>query len=167
MKLRQNFGGCLQLLQQDIIWIEQIAYLENSTICMQAWKSADTFDILDQWTQEWRGYINALIESHVCITIDEDELIWAPAAHDVYSPKEGYHIIHVVLKPPVLEGWWRSLWKLKVLPRTHLFMWNAIMKKTPIGINLMTRTHFGLTWCVLYQQAEESNEHLFLFCATV
>jgi len=32
---------------------------------------------------------------------------------------------------------------------------------------MMKRTHFGLTWCVLYQQAKELNQHLFLFCTTV
>lgn len=41
------------------------------------------------------------------------------------------------------------------------------MNKTPTGISLMKRSHVGSSWCVIHQQDEESNDHLFLFCRTL
>lgn len=82
---------------------------QNSTIFLQAWKSAVTLGIPDQWIEYWGNYTNALSESHVCIIDGKDGLIWAPTAHGAYSPKEGYPIIHVAHKPPILEGWWKAI----------------------------------------------------------
>lgn len=80
------------LKDRGITLIAQIVDLEKSTIFMQAWKSVTYLGIPEQWLQVWEGYITALIKSHVRISNDEYELIWAPVAHGVYSPKVGYTI---------------------------------------------------------------------------
>ncbi len=83
------------LHDRGITTISQIVDLGNSIIFMQSWKSTTTLDMHDQWLQEWEGYINSLSESHVHISNDEDELMSAPTAHGVYSPKEVHPITHV------------------------------------------------------------------------
>jgi len=152
------------LNNRGIVTIAHIVDQLNSTIFQQAWKSTAILGILELWTQEWRQYTNALSKSPVRIRDDKDELIWAPAAHGAYTPKEGYPIILTAHKPTILESWWCLIWKLKAPPRTCLFMWNMIMNKTPTGSNLMKRSFHGPFWCVICHREEETNDHLFMSC---
>lgn len=59
---------------------------------------------------------------------------------------------------------WKTLWKLKVAPRTHLLMWNILFDKIPTCVNLMKRSFRGPFWCQLCRNDEKSIEHLFLNC---
>lgn len=61
----------------------------------------------------------------------EEELIWAPAKHERYSPKEGYIVLMESKKPPICESWWSSIWKLKAPPRMRLLMWTIMRNKIP------------------------------------
>lgn len=149
------------LKNKDILMIANIVDPENTSLFAQAWKFLDHLGIPVSWQQDWEGYINALTESHVCIKEGANELIWAPVGRGAYTPKDGYPIIHAAHMSHVLLEWWRSLWKLKAPPLTKLFMWNVLRNKTPTGINLMKRSFFSASWCVLCQQAKETNDHIF------
>lgn len=109
----------------------------------------------------------ALLESHVCIIEGTNELIWVHVGHGIYTPKDSYLVIQASLTPLVLIDWWKLIWKLKAPPRTRLLMWNILMNKTPTRSNLMNRSYHGPSRCVLYNQVEELNDHLFLLWSSV
>jgi len=83
--------------------------MERSTFLHQAWKSAHSLLIPQQWHHHWEDYTATLTESHVRITEGEDEIIWEHAKNGQYSPKEGYLCLVDIHKPQPIDLWWKGV----------------------------------------------------------
>lgn len=152
------------LNNRDIKFLAQIGDLQNSTIFTQAWITDRQWQLTDEWYSNWKGYIQALTESHIKLHEAEDELIWAHAKSGYYAPKYGYYKMIEAKKPDMLKSWWSDIWRLQAQPRTRLLMWNILADKLPTGSILRKRAFAGPTWCVLCRKEEETTIHLFLTC---
>lgn len=97
----------------------------------------------------------------------EDELIWAPAKHGIYSLKEGSLVLMDSEKPPICESWWSCIWKLKAPPKTRLLMWTILRNKILTGENLRKRYFHGPFLCCLCKTSSENIDHIFLMCPTI
>jgi hypothetical protein len=59
---------------------------------------------------------------------------------------------------------WKSIWKVKVLPRMAFFVWTATLGKILTLDNLRERNIIVMEWCYMCKTSEESIDHLFLHC---
>lgn len=91
------------LNEVGITRISHIADLEHTSLFQQAWKSAWSLLIPQQWEQIWENYTATLTKAHVRIIEGEDEIIWAHEKSGKYSPKEGYLILAKAYKPQDIE----------------------------------------------------------------
>ena len=157
-------GLIRHLNNRGIKHLAPIGDLQRSTIFTQAWVTDRQWHLTAEWTDYWKGYIQALTESHIKLHEEEDELIWAPAKSGIYAPKLGYLKLIEDKKPDIHKNWWNDIWQLQAQPRARLLMWNIIANKLPTGAILRKRAFAGPTWCVLCRKEEESTSHLFLTC---
>lgn len=109
----------------------------------------------------------ALSESHIRIKQGPDELIWCPADHGSYVPKQGYCALIAHRSPDQVHPWWHSIWKLRATPRSKLFFWCALHGIVPTGEQLTRRAIQGPSWCIFCKNASEYTDHIFLFCPTI
>ena len=157
-------GLIRHLNNRGIKYLAQIGDLQRSTIFTQAWVTDRQWHLTAEWTEYWKGYIQALTESHIKLHEEEDELIWGPAKSGIYAPKLGYLKLIEAKKPDIQKNWWNDIWQLQAQPRARLLMWNIIADKLPTGAILRKRAFAGPTWCVLCRKEEETTPHLFLTC---
>jgi len=59
-----------------------------------------------------------------------------------------------------------QLWRSKALPNVLTTAWRVLLDRLPTRVNLMRRgVVVSTNICVLYQETEESTQHLFIECA--
>lgn len=159
-------GLVRHLNNSGIKYLSQIGEQQHSTIFSQAWLTDWQWNLPYEWNEDWKSYIQVLIESHIRLREEEDELIWAISKTGQYSPKLGYNKLIEEKNPDSHRSWWSAIWKLQAQPRNRLLMWNILANKIPTGSNLMKRAFAGPTWCVLCRKEEETTLHIFLTCST-
>ena len=157
-------GLVLHLNNKDIKYLSQIGDNQHSTIFSQAWITDQQWQLTEEWSIIWKEYIQALIETHIRLREEEDELIWAVSKSGQYVPKLGYYKLIEDKNPDSHKSWWTAISHLQAQPRTRLLMWNILADKIPSGSNLRKRAFAGPSWCVLCRQEEETTPHLFLNC---
>jgi len=68
-----------------------------------------------------------------------------------------------VLSSPIQSSFpWKSIWKVKVLPRMSFFVWTATLRKILTLDNLRKRNIIVMEWCYMCKISGESIDHLFL-----
>jgi hypothetical protein len=68
-----------------------------------------------------------------------------------------------VLSSPIQSSFpWKSIWKVKVLPRMAFFVWTATLRKILTLDNLRKRNIIVMEWCYMCKISGESIDHLFL-----
>jgi hypothetical protein len=70
-----------------------------------------------------------------------------------------------VLSIPIYSSFpWKSIWKVKVLPRGAFFVWTTTLGKIWTLDNLRKRNIIVMEWCYRCKTCGESIDHLFLHC---
>jgi len=103
-------GLVLHLNNRGIKFLSQIGDQQHSTIYSQAWLTDRQWNLTYEWNEEWKSYIQALIESHNRLRDAEDELIWAISKTRLYLPKLGYHKLIEAKNPDSHKSWWSYIW---------------------------------------------------------
>ena len=144
--------------------LRQIADNANTSIWRQEWLSVDALALEERWHDEWGAFRVGLLNSHIRITNEPDELRWVHSQSGFYSPKMGYDWL-MSQKGWEEPNWWaKPLWKLKGPAKTRLFFWCVLQKKVPTWDFLQKRGKMGPGWCSLCKESEETLQHIFLAC---
>jgi hypothetical protein len=94
---------------------------------------------------------------------EQDTLIWKFEANGLFSVKSMYAIINFRGVMPVNV---HSVWKIKVPPKIHFFLWLIAHSKLLTRDNLCKRQHVDdLTY--LFCNEEETYSHLFCDCVVI
>jgi hypothetical protein len=93
----------------------------------------------------------------------QDTLIWMIEANGLFSVKSMYVIINFRGVTPVNI---HSVWKIKVPPKIHFFLWLIAHNKLLTRDNLSKRQHVDDLTC-LFCNEEETCNHLFYDCVVV
>jgi hypothetical protein len=111
-----------------------------------------------QLMQRWYD-LKSIVES---IQFDgtEDSLIWKFESKGVYSVSSLYAIVNFRGIMPVHIS---SVWKLKILPRVHVFLWLLFYNKLLTRDNLHKRQKVPDLCCVFCSE-DENIPHLFFEC---
>ncbi|KAK4255381.1 hypothetical protein QN277_008388 [Acacia crassicarpa] len=104
----------------------------------------------------------------------EDKLIWSYAKNGEYTVKLGYMAEKNRLKagtcragPSIVVSAsnWKSVWKLKIIPRVQHFIWRVLNASIATNYALFRRRRAESSLCPICEQTEETTEHLFFHCA--
>lgn len=78
------------LNNRGFFFLCQISDPVNSSIWRQEWLSRDFLALEGRWQEEWRAFHASLLNSHIRINNEPDELRWVNSQMGFYSPKNGY-----------------------------------------------------------------------------
>jgi hypothetical protein len=92
---------------------------------------------------------------------EEDSVVWQYEASGVYSVSSLYAIINFT---GVLPVYVQAVWKLKLPPKIHLFLWLVSHNKVLTRDNLVKRQNIDDLTCVFCSEPE-SNLYLFFECS--
>eukprot|EP00253_Pinus_taeda_P015318 PITA_15318 len=157
-------GLLRHLDSRGIFTLNQVEKVGQSNIWGQAWKSAEDLGLNIRWHHEWSSFVNELHRSHVRISNENDNLIWAHGKTGGYSPKEGYSYLMEKKGWPAPEWWSKNLWKLKCPLKSRIFLWCMLRRKIPTWDILQSRFFIGPGRCPLCKENEETINHLFTSC---
>jgi hypothetical protein len=107
-----------------------------------------------------RWYELKSIDESIQFTETEDSLIWKFESKGEYSVSSLYAIVNFRGVQPVYIP---SVWKLKIPPRVHVFLWLLFYNKLLTRDNLHKRQEIPELCCVFCLE-EESIPHLFFEC---
>ena len=108
--------------------------------------------------EQWYQLVE--ITSSLTLTNETDALVWQLENRGVYSTSSLYHVINFRGVQPVFVP---SVWKLKVPPKIHVFMWLLANNKLMTRDNLRKRHIIKPLECVFCSEAETCS-HLFFDC---
>lgn len=104
-------------------------------------------------------------------------VIWATSNNGRYSVKLGYQWIQsrsLGLRDHRLShGWsvpeelWKSIWKLKVPPKIHYFLWSSLHNALAIKATLFKRRSSPSPTCHVCLCQDETIEHILILCPWV
>jgi len=150
------------LNNRGFFFLCQIVDIVNSSIWRQEWLSGDFLALEGRWQEEWRAFRTGLLNSHIRITNEPDELRWVHSQTGFYSPKKGYDWL-MSQKGWEEPNWWaKPLWKLKGPAKTRLLFWCVLQGKVPTWDFLQKRGKNGPGWCSLCKESEETPQQIFL-----
>ena len=155
---------CNFLNVSGITHLSHIAVASRDSWENQNWKDHRTLNIPDIWVEDWQSFIGSLEEENVCISDNQDVLIWALDPHGRYSPKSGYAYASAARLTGDSSWWWSHIWKLKAPPKSRLFMWCILTNKVHTELILRSHANYGPSRCCLCRMHEEDTSHLFLNC---
>ncbi|XP_060974253.1 uncharacterized protein LOC133039384 [Cannabis sativa] len=95
-----------------------------------------------------------------------DRWIWTKEGNRKFTTKSAYLIPALERAPScvVAPALWNRLWNSKILERHKILWWGILSNALPIREILVKRIQIEDVTCPLCGEAEESMEHLFLYC---
>jgi len=151
--------------QRGIVYLSQLSDPRPDEPWIQHWRRAHSFGLEPHVAEALNLYINELVQAHIHLIDQEDELIWDMDPNGRYTPKARYIKLSSLDEQREIEWWWRPLWKIKCPAKVKIFMWSAMEGKVPTWDILQKRNFNGPGWCVLCKRAQESITHLFISCS--
>ncbi|KAK4270407.1 hypothetical protein QN277_023445 [Acacia crassicarpa] len=103
----------------------------------------------------------------------EDKLVWTKSKNGVYTVKLGYHsrkscksanVARPSSSTVIHPSCWKSIWKIKVIPRVQQFIWRLLSRAIATKAALVRRRRSQDNLCPVCVEAEESIEHVFFHC---
>jgi hypothetical protein len=107
-----------------------------------------------------RWYDLRSIAESLHLSVEEDAVIWKFDSKGVYSVSSLYAIVNFRGIMPVHIP---AVWRIKVQPRVHVFLWLLVNNKLLSRDNLSKRQHVPDVSCVFCSEVE-SVTHLFFEC---
>ena len=157
----------MHLANRGIWYLSQITDPNRTNWHTQYWLSADDLHIPWAATHCWANYIRALQESHIRLTQQEDQLIWAISPKGYYTPKLGYLTLYQNKEPHEKLGWWTYIWKLKATHKYRLLFWCILQNCIPTMDYLHRRGLIGPSRCCFCHNHWEETTHIFLDCPII
>jgi hypothetical protein len=109
--------------------------------------------------RDWEDILQ--LASTITLNDEQDELIWTFSSNGIYSSQSLYKIIN--FRGGVQPVHTPAVWKLKIPPRIHFFLWlftkNKILTRDNVGKRKQTEDNI----CLFYNEPE-TIQHLFFDC---
>ena len=139
-------------------------------------------DLIDNDTRQWdKGKIFATFDRRTCKTIlalplaqqnSQDQLIWKENKSQRFTVCSAYQVALRLKHPNQAEhssahahgSTWRGLWKLKVPPKVHTFLWRACTGCVPTRENLHKKRISEEERCELCYHHSETTSHVLWEC---
>ncbi|KAI5320563.1 hypothetical protein L3X38_040271 [Prunus dulcis] len=93
-----------------------------------------------------------------------DKIIWPWTSNGTYSVKSGYHSLHSAnrmfysgsshFSVSVPDLVWKSLWKIRTLPKIRHFLWRTVANALPTKLNLFRRKIAPDPLCPLCEEVD-------------
>jgi hypothetical protein len=93
-----------------------------------------------------------------------DNLLWTPSSSQKFTVKSYYTLL---LSSEHSSFPWRSVWKVKALPRVAFFLWTTTLDRI-LTMDTLRKRGFSLAnWCCLFKKNEEMTNHLLSSTASI
>ncbi|KAM6556810.1 hypothetical protein CsatB_003829 [Cannabis sativa] len=95
-----------------------------------------------------------------------DRWVWTKESNGLFSTKSAY-LIQALDRAPlcnIAPALWNKLWNSKILERHKVHWWSILSNALPLRAPLAKRMGFEEVSCPIFGEAEETTEHLFLYC---
>ena len=111
----------------------------------------------------------------VCMTPQEDILIWPKSKEGVYTVKSGYQLLYEMEDREMASAsttggnkkLWADLWKLRVPKKVKTFAWRACTNSLPTMENLLKRKVVQSALCSKCRRKPENVVHALWGCEKV
>ncbi|KAH6760569.1 hypothetical protein C2S51_017518 [Perilla frutescens var. frutescens] len=173
-------GNGLQIRIRDDVWIGLENPTKTSGLDRENHELQLVSDLIDETTIQWKEEeIRTMFcqeEATKVLTIPLsarlplDRRIWTPSKNGRFTVKSAYHLAvssFSQISPRRASSSnnpteWKHLWKIKVLPRVRVFLWQACMESLPTKKNLFKRDLLEDPICILCVEETETFNHLML-----
>ncbi|KAK4274665.1 hypothetical protein QN277_017856 [Acacia crassicarpa] len=179
--LHWDIGDGASISIWDDIWVPQVTFPEKPNNLDPIIAKGRVCDLIvdGKWDlSSIDQYISAEIKSAIYgMSILSnglpDKLVWTNAQNGVYSVKAGYHISNEKVLSDgnkagssivVASACWKSIWKIKVIPRVQHFIWRILNNAVATNGALYKRRRSQNRICPICTDAVETVEHLFFHC---
>ena len=113
---------------------------------------------MENTLDRWKELIKVV--GPVCLSGSPDQPVWLLESSGKYSVKSFYKLINFGGIPSVIKN---DIWKIKVPPNIHVFLWLVYYNKSLTRDNLAKRRHVEDMSCVFCSEPE-TIQHLFFDC---
>ena len=117
--------------------------------------------VIENTLVRWEELIK--IVEPFCLSGSPDQPLWMLDSSNKYSVKSFYKLINFGGIPSVIKD---DIWKIKVPPNIHVFLWLVYYNKSLTRDNLAKRRHAEDKTCVFCNDLE-TIQHLFFFYCIV
>jgi hypothetical protein len=155
------FGHCSLSI---LLWDLYVLINEQNKSISELWDGVNfkcTFRRTVDQTLMQRWYDLKSIAESLHLSAEEDSVIWKFDSKGVYSVSSLYAIVNFGGIMPVHIP---AVWRVKVQPRVHVFLWLLANNKLLSKDNLAKRQHVPDIRCIFCNEAE-SVAYLFFECA--
>nr|GMC63385.1 uncharacterized protein LOC109177267 [Ipomoea batatas] len=109
--------------------------------------------------------VSLILKLPVSVHFD-DKWCWRGDLRGLYSVKNGYRALSSMVDSTVNVSW-KSIWRLKIPPAVHNFLWRCMHKILPVMTVLAARRVDVDTLCPLCRAHPETMDHLLHNCVCV
>jgi hypothetical protein len=158
-----NWLGTSSLAIQ--FWDVYVIAIEKTSTIKEIWDGENlmcTFrrSVDDRLERMWLEIVQ--LASTITFSDVEDSMIWQFSSNGIYSSQSLYKVIN---HRGVLPVYISAVWKLKIPPRVHFFLWLLLKNKTLTRDNLQKKKQIPSKNCLFCDEIETC-KHMFFECVT-
>lgn len=145
---------------------------------------ATVSELIDEDTKQWKRDVIFCSFNHfeaaqilsisISLHLPEDSLSWHWEHDGSYFVRSAYHLLSEEKNRNVLEssdmrdqGLWKAIWKAPVSNSVKNFIWRLARNILPTRHNLGKKGMKLDMSCPIYQEKEETQDHIFLHCMPI